>query len=167
MNKTSESQIKASRNWEQNNRKKATVASYRRTARSFIKNHATKDDIAELKKLIREKEIKMIFMLSTDTVTEIHLGMALESKKSSYTYEGTKIINLKRFYDFIVKNAKSKNVVFEEYLKDLIEKTSEGHSGYELKSSETKSGHAEVIDFEYTYDYDEESDEISNEVITF
>ncbi|WP_112181366.1 hypothetical protein [Paraliobacillus zengyii] len=54
--KTAASQVKASRNWEQKNRKKATVASYRRTARSFIKNHAEQDDLEELKNLIVERE---------------------------------------------------------------------------------------------------------------
>lgn len=55
-NKTPTSQVKASRNWEQKNRKKATVASYRRTAKSYIKNHAEQEDLEELKSLIVERE---------------------------------------------------------------------------------------------------------------
>lgn len=57
--KTAASQVKASRNWEQKNRKKATIANYKRSARSFIKNHAEQEDLEELKRLIidREKEL--------------------------------------------------------------------------------------------------------------
>ncbi|HLQ72755.1 MAG TPA: hypothetical protein VK125_00855 [Bacillota bacterium] len=54
--KTTDSQIKASRNWEKKNRKKATIASYRRTARSFIRNHANEEDIEELRQLLHERE---------------------------------------------------------------------------------------------------------------
>lgn len=55
-NKTSAAQVKASRKWEENNRKKATVSSYKRTTKLFIRNHATPEDLAELKLLIAEKE---------------------------------------------------------------------------------------------------------------
>lgn len=54
--KTSEAQLKASRKWEEKNRKKATIASYKRTARSFIRNHAELEDLEELKELIKERE---------------------------------------------------------------------------------------------------------------
>ncbi|WP_117161357.1 hypothetical protein [Paraliobacillus sp. X-1268] len=54
--KTPASQLKASRNWEQKNRKKATIANYKRSARSFIKNHADQEDLEELKSLIIERE---------------------------------------------------------------------------------------------------------------
>lgn len=54
--KTSDAQIKASRNWEKKNRRKATIASYRRTARSFIRNHAQQEDIEELRTLLNERE---------------------------------------------------------------------------------------------------------------
>ncbi len=54
--KTSEAQVKASRKWEEKNRKKATIASYKRTARSFIRNHADKEDIEELRHLLTERE---------------------------------------------------------------------------------------------------------------
>lgn len=52
---TSEAQKKASRKWEEKNKEKARVDSYRRTARLFIKNHATEEDLKELENLIEEK----------------------------------------------------------------------------------------------------------------
>lgn len=54
--KTSEAQLKASRKWEEKNRKKATISSYKRSARTFIRNHAQLEDIEELRKLLNERE---------------------------------------------------------------------------------------------------------------
>lgn len=54
--KISDAQVKASRKWEEKNRKKATISSYKRSARTFIRNHAETDDLAELKALIEERE---------------------------------------------------------------------------------------------------------------
>ena len=54
--KTSEAQLKASRNWEKKNRKKATIDNYKRSARTFIRNHAELKDLEELKQLIEERE---------------------------------------------------------------------------------------------------------------
>lgn len=59
MSKTSEAQKKASRAWEQKNRRKATIAGYKRTARTFIRNHATIEDLEELRELINNKEIEL------------------------------------------------------------------------------------------------------------
>lgn len=56
LKKTSEAQVKASRKWEQKNKEKAKIGSYKRTSRLFIKNHASKEDIEELKRLIEERE---------------------------------------------------------------------------------------------------------------
>lgn len=53
--KTSEAQKRASRAWEQKNRKKATVQGYLRTARSYIRNHAQEEDLQELEGLIQER----------------------------------------------------------------------------------------------------------------
>lgn len=53
--KTSDAQIKATRKWEEKNRKKTTIQSYRRTARSFIRNHATEEDLKELEQLIQDR----------------------------------------------------------------------------------------------------------------
>lgn len=52
-NKTSEAQIKASRNWEKNNPEKARYGSYKRTARLFIRKYAEKEDLQELEELIK------------------------------------------------------------------------------------------------------------------
>ncbi|MDU7804131.1 MAG: hypothetical protein E7J62_05750 [Serratia marcescens] len=54
-NKSTNSQIKASRNWEKKNRKKATVDSYRRTAKLYIKDYATKEDMQEFNKIFEDK----------------------------------------------------------------------------------------------------------------
>lgn len=54
-NKTSEAQKKASRAWEERNKQKARVDSYRRQARSFIRNHAKEEDLIELEELIANK----------------------------------------------------------------------------------------------------------------
>lgn len=53
--KTSPAQIKASRKWEQKNRTKATIQTYRRTASMFIRNHATLEDLTKLEALIAHK----------------------------------------------------------------------------------------------------------------
>ncbi|MDK8278022.1 hypothetical protein [Peptostreptococcus anaerobius] len=54
--KTSDAQIKASRNWEQKNKEKAKIGSYKRTARLFINKHSSLDDLEELKILIKKRE---------------------------------------------------------------------------------------------------------------
>lgn len=54
--KTSEAQLKASRKREGKNRRKATIASYKRSARTFIRNHAEIDDLEELQQLIEERK---------------------------------------------------------------------------------------------------------------
>lgn len=53
--KTSAAQIKASRNWESKNKERTAYLASRRSARSFIRNHATLDDLDELEKLIAER----------------------------------------------------------------------------------------------------------------
>lgn len=55
--KTSEAQLKASRKWEEKNRKKATISNYKRSARTFIRNHAEVEDLEELQQLIEERKI--------------------------------------------------------------------------------------------------------------
>ncbi|MBL7574585.1 hypothetical protein SAMN00017477_1775 [Peptoniphilus asaccharolyticus DSM 20463] len=53
--KTSEAQRKASRKWEQNNKERNYYLTLRRSARNFIRNHATEEDLEELKTLIEER----------------------------------------------------------------------------------------------------------------
>lgn len=55
-NKSTNSQIKASRNWEKKNRKKATIDSYRRTAKLYIKDYATKEDMKEFNKIFEDNQ---------------------------------------------------------------------------------------------------------------
>lgn len=55
-NKTKKSQIKASRNREKKNRKKATVDSYRRTAKLYIKDYATKEDMQEFNEIFENNQ---------------------------------------------------------------------------------------------------------------
>ncbi len=55
-NKTTNSQIKASRNWEKKNRKKATIDSYRRTAKLYIKDYATKEDMQEFNEIFENNQ---------------------------------------------------------------------------------------------------------------
>ena len=59
-NKTSEAQIKASQKWREQNKDRARYISVRSSARNFIRNYATLEDIEELKQLIdsKEKELK-------------------------------------------------------------------------------------------------------------
>lgn len=56
--KTSEAQTKANNKWVEKNREYASYLKSRSSARSFIRNKATQEDLKELKTLIEEKEIK-------------------------------------------------------------------------------------------------------------
>ena len=53
----SESQKKAIKAYREKNPQKNQYISYRSTARSFINNHATLDDLEELKALILKREV--------------------------------------------------------------------------------------------------------------
>lgn len=53
--KTTLAQRRASRAWEARNRKKTTIDSYRRSARTFIRNHAEHKDLDELETFIQER----------------------------------------------------------------------------------------------------------------
>lgn len=53
--KTTDAQKKASRAWEDRNIEKTRVDGYRRTAKSFIRNHATLENLDELETLIAER----------------------------------------------------------------------------------------------------------------
>ncbi|NFC67310.1 hypothetical protein EXN48_14680 [Clostridium botulinum] len=46
----------ANQNWEKNNREYASYLKSRSSARSFIRNKATLEDIEELRNLLRERE---------------------------------------------------------------------------------------------------------------
>ncbi len=54
--KTSEAQRRASRNWEKKNPEQARHGRYLRTARLFIRAHATHEELEELRQLMAERE---------------------------------------------------------------------------------------------------------------
>lgn len=56
---TSEAQMKATQRWREKNRNKARYTSSKSSARSFIRNYATLEDIEELRKMLLEKEYKL------------------------------------------------------------------------------------------------------------
>lgn len=58
-NKTPKSQIKASRKYEnrdEETRERTTINNYRRSAKLFIRKHATKEDLDELQELIDNRK---------------------------------------------------------------------------------------------------------------
>ena len=57
MKKTSEAQRRASRSYEERNREKTRINSYRRTARLFVKTYATEEDMKELNEIFKKNNI--------------------------------------------------------------------------------------------------------------
>jgi hypothetical protein len=58
-NKTSKAQAKAVKNWQENNKEYSSYLKSRSSAKSFIKNKATIDDLENFEELIKEiKESK-------------------------------------------------------------------------------------------------------------
>ena len=55
-NKTSQAQIKATRNYEARNREQTRISSYKRTARLFVKTYATEEDMKELIKIYSQNK---------------------------------------------------------------------------------------------------------------
>lgn len=53
--KTSESQTRANKNWAEKNREYSSYLRSRSSARSFIRNKATEEDLKELEQLIEER----------------------------------------------------------------------------------------------------------------
>ena len=58
-NKVSKAQRKATKNWEQENKDHANYLKSRSAARSFIRNRATLEDLAELELLINAKRLEL------------------------------------------------------------------------------------------------------------
>lgn len=56
MGKVSEAQKRASRKWELKNKSRRQYINRRSTARNFIKKEATKEDIDELKDLLKNRK---------------------------------------------------------------------------------------------------------------
>lgn len=57
--KVSESQRRASEKWDRNNKERKSYIVKRSTAKSFIKNHATLEDLEELELLIQQRKIEL------------------------------------------------------------------------------------------------------------
>lgn len=57
--KTSKAQVNASRRWEQKNPERAKYIRYRTSARGFLRNHATEEDLIEMEQLIKERREKL------------------------------------------------------------------------------------------------------------
>lgn len=58
VNKTSQAQIKATRNYEARNREQTRINSYKRTARLFVKTYASEEDMQELIRIYEENKDK-------------------------------------------------------------------------------------------------------------
>lgn len=54
--KLTEAQLRAKKNWDEKNREYSSYLKSRSSARSFIKNRATLEDLSELLKLIQERK---------------------------------------------------------------------------------------------------------------
>ena len=80
-----DAQQKATKKWNENNREHRNYLSKRSSARSFIRNHATMDDLNELETLIAEKKEEL------EMITEKQLQKALEENfenfKDDMTFE--------------------------------------------------------------------------------
>lgn len=80
-----DAQTKATKKWNENNREHRNYLSKRSSARSFIRNHATMDDLNELEEIIKEKKEAL------EMITEKQLLKALEDNfenfKDDMTFE--------------------------------------------------------------------------------
>lgn len=80
-----DAQTKATKKWNENNREHRNYLSKRSSARSFIRNHATMDDLNELEEIIKEKKEAL------EMITEKQLQKALEDNfenfKDDMTFE--------------------------------------------------------------------------------
>lgn len=56
---TTEAQKKATQAYRERNREKTRYQSARSSARTFIRKYATKDDLEELKRLMRDRESEL------------------------------------------------------------------------------------------------------------
>lgn len=81
-----DAQTRATKKWNEQNREHRNYLSKRSSARSFIRNHATVDDLNELEELIKEKKKEVSKM-----ITEKQLQKALEDNfenfKDDMTFE--------------------------------------------------------------------------------
>lgn len=78
-----DAQQKATRRWNQKNREHRNYLSKRSSARSFIRNHATMDDLNELEEIIKEKKEAL------EMITEKQLLKALEENFENFKEDMT------------------------------------------------------------------------------
>ena len=78
-------QTKATKKWNKNNREHRNYLSKRSSARSFIRNHATVDDLNELEELIKEK--KEVSKMITEKQLLKAFEENLENFKEDMTFE--------------------------------------------------------------------------------
>lgn len=76
-------QTKATKKWNKNNREHRNYLSKRSSARSFIRNHATMNDLNELEEIIKEKKEEL------EMITEKHLQKALEENFENFKEDMT------------------------------------------------------------------------------
>ena len=79
------SQEKATKKWNEQNREHRNYLSKRSSARSFIRNHATVDDLNELEELIKEK--KEVSKMITEKQLQQALEDNFENFKDDMTFE--------------------------------------------------------------------------------
>ena len=107
-------------------------------------------------------------MLSTEPSVERVMKEAItEGTPFMYGPYSIEIRNFKRFYDFIDRSHSGQFIDVEECLKEVLRGDYTEKGSYEIGAFETTTGHAEAIDYDYLSNYDEELDEISNEMIVF
>lgn len=80
-----DAQAKATKKWNENNREHRNYLSKRSSARSFIRNHATMDDLNELEELIKEK--KEVSKMITEKQLQKALEDNFENFKDDMTFE--------------------------------------------------------------------------------
>ena len=76
-------QTKATKKWNKNNREHRNYLSKRSSARSFIRNHATMNDLNELEEIVKEKKEEL------EMITEKHLQKALEENFENFKEDMT------------------------------------------------------------------------------
>lgn len=80
-----DAQSKAIKKWNENNREHRNYLSKRSSARSFIRKHATMDDLNELEELIKEK--KEVSKMITEKQLQKALEDNFENFKDDMTFE--------------------------------------------------------------------------------
>lgn len=78
-----DAQQKATKKWNKNNREHRNYLSKRSSARSFIRNHATMNDLNELEEIIKEKKEEL------EMITEKQLLKALEENFENFKEDMT------------------------------------------------------------------------------